>query len=140
MPGTYHGPEDSEFSGPRSRYGVSEVEFLTPDLRALKSYGRASVTLRGNDALTGIRAVVVMAHVFNQGKGALSFAYPPVEIADDVDFDGLLDRGRRYFILRALVLVVCSAGLIFQAVLWLSKRRNQQNLESDVAQNGINMR
>ena len=66
---------------------LSEYEYDTQDLKIIKKYSKSSIYLKGNEVFKGLKTVVVLAHVFNQGKGAIALAYPPVEIEEGTDFD-----------------------------------------------------
>ena len=96
--------------------------------------------LKGNDVLKGVKAVVVMAHVFNEGKGALTFAYPPVDMGDDVDFDIILRKQKHYFIFKFIIGVIVSVYLLVMGAIWLFKKKSQQEFDQQAREPGIHMR
>jgi hypothetical protein len=115
------------------------LEFNTPDLKVLTTYSQSSAVLGGNDVLKGIKAVVVMAHVFNEGKGTLTFAYPPIDLEGDFDFDQILRSGKNYFILKVIIAIVVIVYLIIVSFIWITKKHSQQSLEHEVREHGIHM-
>jgi hypothetical protein len=80
-----------------------------------------------------------LAHIFRQNEGQIGLAYAPVGFDQVFDFDAVLTSGRRIHVFFALAgSVVFFAFLAWCGLAW-SKRRNQANLEHEVAHRGISL-
>lgn len=94
----------------------------------ITSFAHSEVLVHGNEALLGLKAAVVMAHVFEDGKGLATFAYPPVDFENAFDFDAEVALSIEKFVGASTVLV---AGA-FAVVIFFCRRlmKEQQALRS----------
>ena len=131
--------KNEDIKAPRNRTEVNAFEFDTPDLKVISSYGHPKVVIEGKEGLTNLKAAVVMAHVFREGQGPLTFAYPPVDFHEVQNFDDLLTHNKYRFLIIAFSMFGIGMFMIVFCLIKATMRRNIQEVTRQVSTTGIAM-
>jgi len=87
--------------------------------------------IRGQDAVIGLKSAVVVANIFRNDIGTMTFAYPPVNFDQSFDYDKIIYQTKVRLVLLIIGgVVLATVGVLL--VLKTTKRRSQAGFEDQI--------